>query len=653
MDGEGRRTGTQHQPISQNEADFSNGEAAPSTLAARTESLLRNAFSRLSAHVAADLPFGSESRDARLERLGRILDDPELGVAEKARALVDAAGFEVKAGYAAETGTADIQAGGETIRVRQLHVGRIGLYALSPDGRSAWMWKPEAGAWVGVLEHARAVADAVRIAEGRRLAELVKLPVAPPELGGAFEAWEAAGGASPGPGGTVAATAAGDSGGADGTDETGWSHKTEAFEPTEAADGAETPGEFKEMDETEGAAKGGGIFALEALVRETAGDWLPLFRQSPFSAEAAGRLAALAQIQEKKDIQIGDLAALLELGFADIVEGGRIVRRNGEIVGRDGAPISAEILRLGHIAALYRGENGIGYLLPGVNGERLLASGQAGFQVRRNLNLAMESNPAKGEVPVVLDVTGGSAVRQLARDSDLWERVREGGFLVWPILLVGAVAFLLTIERIIFLGRVRQNTDRLMTRVAAMVDDGNFDGAVAATDSQAGRPTANVLRAGLGQRNQPRDIVESRLNEAILREMPRLERFLPALKVLAAIAPLLGLLGTVTGMINTFQVITVHGTGDPRLMAGGIGEALVTTQLGLAVAIPILVVSALLGRRAQTIASDMEEKAMALMAALLRNHLENGLENGVQNGVSKGFPNRRENRMANAREASP
>lgn len=377
-------------------------------------------------------------------------------------------------------------------------------------------------------------------------------------------------------------------------------------------------------DEKAGAALegAGDLAALEAMVRETAGDLLPLFRQSPASAEVPERLAELERIHEQKGFRFGDLAALLDLAFADMAEGARIVRREGEIVGRDGTPVSAEILRLGHLTALYRGGTGIGYLLPGMDGRRLLASGKPGFRVRRNLNETMEANPDETAIAPYLDIAGGGAVRQLARDSDLPSRIREGGFLIWPILLVGVVAFLLTVERIVFLGRVRQNTDRLMTRVTAMVDDGNYDGAMAATDSQAGRPTANVLRAGLGQRNQPRDIVESRLNEAILREMPRLERFLPAIKVLAAIAPLLGLLGTVTGMINTFQVITVHGTGDPRLMAGGISEALITTQLGLAVAIPILVISALLGRRAQTIAADMEEKAMALMAALLRNHRE-------------------------------
>jgi biopolymer transport protein ExbB len=108
------------------------------------------------------------------------------------------------------------------------------------------------------------------------------------------------------------------------------------------------------------------------------------------------------------------------------------------------------------------------------------------------------------------------------------------------------------------------------------------------------------------------------LQEAILKELPRLERFLPALNVIAAVAPLLGLLGTVTGMIGTFHVITLYGTGDPRLMAGGISEALVTTMVGLAVAIPVMLIHAFLRRRIEHIVGDMEEKALAMSNIICR-----------------------------------
>jgi biopolymer transport protein ExbB len=198
------------------------------------------------------------------------------------------------------------------------------------------------------------------------------------------------------------------------------------------------------------------------------------------------------------------------------------------------------------------------------------------------------------------------------------EQLRSGGVLVVPILLVGLVALILTIERLVFLGKVRQNTDELMTQVTELVGTGNIEGAMEVTYPHRTRPTGRVLMAGLQHRSDPSEVIESALSEAMLRETPRLERFLGALKVCAAVAPLLGLLGTVTGMINTFQVITTHGTGDPRLMAGGISEAMVTTQVGLAVAIPVMIVAAFLGRRARNLSQDMEEKGLALMGALLR-----------------------------------
>jgi biopolymer transport protein ExbB len=116
-----------------------------------------------------------------------------------------------------------------------------------------------------------------------------------------------------------------------------------------------------------------------------------------------------------------------------------------------------------------------------------------------------------------------------------------------------------------------------------------------------------------------REAMENALQEAILREIPPMERFLSTLGMLAAIAPLLGLLGTVTGMIDTFHVITQHGTGDPRMMSGGISEALVTTMLGLSVAIPIMLAHTLLNRTVDTRIGQMEEKAISLVNMVHKN----------------------------------
>jgi biopolymer transport protein ExbB len=127
-----------------------------------------------------------------------------------------------------------------------------------------------------------------------------------------------------------------------------------------------------------------------------------------------------------------------------------------------------------------------------------------------------------------------------------------------------------------------------------------------------------VVRAGINARHEKREVLESILQEAILKELPRLERALPFLNIMAAVAPLLGLLGTVTGMISTFEVINIHGTGDPRLMSGGISVALVTTMLGLMVAIPIMLMHTFLSRQVEHIIGDMEEKSVAMTNIISR-----------------------------------
>ena len=132
-------------------------------------------------------------------------------------------------------------------------------------------------------------------------------------------------------------------------------------------------------------------------------------------------------------------------------------------------------------------------------------------------------------------------------------------------------------------------------------------------------PVARVIKAGINCCDMEREEMENALQEAILKEIPPMERFLSTLGMLAAIAPLLGLLGTVTGMIDTFHVITMHGTGDPRLMSGGISEALVTTMLGLSVAIPLMLSQTLLNRTVDNRIGEMEEKAVALVNIIDKN----------------------------------
>jgi biopolymer transport protein ExbB len=129
-----------------------------------------------------------------------------------------------------------------------------------------------------------------------------------------------------------------------------------------------------------------------------------------------------------------------------------------------------------------------------------------------------------------------------------------------------------------------------------------------------------------------REDMENALQEAILNEVPRLERFLSTLGMLATIAPLLGLLGTVTGMINTFHMITYYGTGDPRMMSSGISEALVTTMVGLVVAIPLMLAHTLISRRVESTIGQMEEKAVSFVNQVFKTR-GRGVEGSRGQGV--------------------
>ncbi|MCB2225645.1 MAG: DUF3450 family protein [Desulfarculaceae bacterium] len=364
------------------------------------------------------------------------------------------------------------------------------------------------------------------------------------------------------------------------------------------------------------AETSGDLKELAGHVRAGARELLALAERSPSTAQSPGRLEELRGYLNKSRFPgLSDISKLLDLYFAEMAASGQIARWRGPLVDRQGREVSADIVRLGSFTTLYKSGDELGFATLGPASGRLLAAGgDPSWLLGRDITAYLDrQSPA-----APMDISGGAALRQLSRSETAWERLQAGGPLVWPILAVALAALILIIERLFFLRRVRANTDQMMASVAEEVAKGDFAAALEEVEKQPGRPTSNVLAAGLAHRGQAADVIDAGLSEAMLRELPRLERFLTTLKVLAAVAPLLGLLGTVTGMINTFQVITVFGAGDPRLMAGGISEALITTQLGLAVAIPILIASALLGRRVSRLAGDMEEKAVALAAALIK-----------------------------------
>ena len=349
---------------------------------------------------------------------------------------------------------------------------------------------------------------------------------------------------------------------------------------------------------------------LAGTVRVVARDLEAILRQSQFTAHLPGRLDLVKPILNKDRFPgIDDFITISDLFFQEMELTGEVVLRKGTFIDRTGMEKTGDVLTIGKFTAAYKSDEGVGFLRYSEGSHQFFAlSAFPSWFIRQNLKKYMQGETED----VYLDFSGGAALRQITHKSTLTEKIKNGGPLVWPILAIGFFALIIALERIIFLKRVHANTDRVMGNVNELALQGKWQECDEIAKDKKGRPIHNVLKAGLYARAEERETLESILQEAILKELPRLERFLPTLNIMGAIAPLLGLLGTVTGMMSTFHVITLYGTGDPRMMSGGISEALVTTMLGLAVAIPIMLMHTFLSRRVEHIIGDMEEKAVGL-----------------------------------------
>lgn len=194
--------------------------------------------------------------------------------------------------------------------------------------------------------------------------------------------------------------------------------------------------------------------------------------------------------------------------------------------------------------------------------------------------------------------TGGSFLAAIIDSPTLVERWHQGGYVGYAITAVGAFAFLLAIYRVL-----------VLTTVGAKVSS-----QLKSSKANPDNPLGRVLKIHEDAPNMDPETLELKMAEGVLRETPKLEAGLTLLKIIAAVAPLMGLLGTVTGMIITFQAITIFGAGDPKAMAGGISSALVTTVLGLLVAIPTVLLHTIVNGRAQRIIHVLNEQATGIVA---------------------------------------
>jgi len=361
------------------------------------------------------------------------------------------------------------------------------------------------------------------------------------------------------------------------------------------------------------------IQAIEDNVRNIVKDAISVSRDNPITAdpEYTNRKEVLETIANSKRFPGMDwIKVLVEFYFSEMKETGVIKQRTGEFVGPDGRATTGDIIRVGRLMSYFRLNDGtVGFLKPEADGRRLVAvTGDADGWMLSDISKYFDK---KSDI-LPIDLSGGSAFVQMTKKLSFSEWMEQGGFIMYIIAAVGLFAFILGIERLIVLGTKARASEKVMNHIKDMVSQANFSEAKAFCSSKGRIPTCQMLDSALEHVGYSQEVIDSALQEAILRQVPKLERFIPTLALFAAISPLLGLLGTVSGMIQTFKILVEVGTGDPAQLADGISVALLTTYFGLCVAIPIMIVHHFLKSQVDRIVVDMQEKGTAFAITLIK-----------------------------------
>jgi len=198
-----------------------------------------------------------------------------------------------------------------------------------------------------------------------------------------------------------------------------------------------------------------------------------------------------------------------------------------------------------------------------------------------------------------VDPSRGALLGLLVQTPSLQERIDQGGLVGYVIIVLLILGIILALVRIVSLSITAAKVGSQKKNATANPDN----------------PLGRIMQTYEQNRGLDVENLQLKLDDAILKELPNLERGLSTIKVLAAISPMLGLLGTVTGMIETFQAITLFGTGDPKMMAGGISQALITTVLGLVSAIPLILLHSIAAGRSKAVIEVLEEQSAGIVAS--------------------------------------
>ncbi|HEX7026629.1 MAG TPA: MotA/TolQ/ExbB proton channel family protein [Gammaproteobacteria bacterium] len=349
------------------------------------------------------------------------------------------------------------------------------------------------------------------------------------------------------------------------------------------------------MLETQLSERLGNFGELFGVTRQVAGDTRSQIAGSLISAQFPARHAALQEIASSKDMPtLEQLRTLWITLLQEQTEQGKVSRFNAIVSDETGHGRDRDVIRIGPFAVIADGE----YLVyKPETGQLAGLARQPAARYTQSAERLSGADPGE-QVAVAIDPSRGTILGLLVQSPNLLERFHQGGLPGYVVSVLALIGLSIGFWRLLNLWRTGARVQRQMRNNT--VDLNNPLGRVLWTYEE--HPGLDV------------EALELKLDDAVLKEVSVLDRGLGTLKVLAAVSPLIGLLGTVVGMILTFQAITLWGTGEPKVMAGGISQALVTTVQGLVAAIPLLLLHSLAHGRARLIQQVLEEQSAGLIA---------------------------------------
>lgn len=338
----------------------------------------------------------------------------------------------------------------------------------------------------------------------------------------------------------------------------------------------------------------GNLGEMFGVVKQVSGDFKGQFENSNISAQYPGRDKFMGDIAESKKLPgIDDLNKLWYEMQREMTETGKVVQFKSQVVKPDGTKKETTVTRIGAFNLTADGKY-LNYQASTGQLVELPRQPQGKF-----LGMIEDLEGAKeGFTNFAIDPSRGTILGMLVQAPSLSERIQQGGLVGYVILALLCLGLIMVGERILVLNKEGKKIKAQLANPQAGDDN----------------PVAQLIKAFEENKGKDLETLEMKLDETILKTAPVLERGIPTIKILSAVAPLLGLLGTVTGMIATFQSITLFGTGDPKLMAGGISTALVTTVLGLVCAIPLLLLHNVVASKSKGLIQVLEEQAAGLLS---------------------------------------